>query len=227
MTDGREALRAELDAFHEALRVFEDPVVDEFLGLRLMRATLGERRDAIAAKVDDVEQTTLRVGFGGSVAKDRALPVDVAVDVLQGIDGALRALTLTRTRDWAVPLTEQTVHDAVGMRISDVEADSGFTMVLQRPAGPLEAQPIDPDTGQLLVEVVIDTLLDIMEAAELSTELPPPAADVAAALSGCAHRCVQASIELSFTTAPARTGERSVMLSRPGAQRLAAALAQA
>lgn len=209
---GLESLHHELDEMRETLKAFGDPVVAEHAGLRLLRQTLTEREQHIAATIAQAERGRLTLSLDG-VAGD-GLAIRVLVPLLDGVQGAVTALARRRAQGWPA-VTDEHCDAAVALQVTDL--DEGHTVTLQRPDGPLAAQLADPETGAPLVELALEALLLALGG---DGDGDAPAAPLRRLLGALSAQPLQLSLTLEGVVVESRT----VTVTRADALRLYDAL---
>lgn len=201
--NGRETLHEQLEAMGHALRAFDDPLVDEHAGLRLMKDVLADRRDHIATELAAAEQCRLALTVEGSAGK--AVTVDVAASLLTAVQEAVR--TFAGARAEALPgVDAEQAAAAVALRMAGSE---GTTVTLTGPDLPLPTRVADPDSGITLLEVALGDLLDELDAGGHP------------ALGGLAELLAGQPVALTMTFFPVVGDRRRARLERRDAARLA------
>lgn len=199
--NGRENLRQQLEEMGHALRAFDDPLVDEHPGLRLMKDVLASRQEHLARELDEAERChlTAAVEHAGDT-----LPVDLAVPLLAAVQEAVRHLA--RARAQALPgVDAEQADSAVALRVGRWE---GTAVTLTGPDVPLPARVADPASGITLVEVVLGDLLDgLAEGSE-------------AAVEGLAALLAAHPLAVTLTLSPIAGEERRLRVERSDAARL-------
>lgn len=201
--NGREKLREQLQAMGHALQAFDDPLVDEHAGLRLMKDVLAARRDHIAEELARAEHCQLGLTVEGAAGD--AVTVDAAVPLLAVVQQAVR--TFAGARAEALPGVDPEQADAaVALRIAQSQ---GKTVTLTGPELPLPTRVADPDSGITLLEVALGDFLDEVEAGGHP------------ALRGLGDLLAGQPVALTMAFSPVVGEERRVRLERRDAARLA------
>lgn len=201
--NGREKLREQLEAMGHALQAFNDPLVDEHAGLRLMKDVLVARRAHLAEELAAAEHCQLALTV--EAAAGDAVTVDVAAPLLTAVQAAVR--TFAGARAEALPgVGADQADEAVALRIARSE---GVTMTLTGPDLPLPTRVADPESGITLLEVALGDLLDEVEAGGNP------------ALRGVAELLAAHPVALTLAFSPVVGDERRVRLERRDAAHLA------
>ncbi|HVL99005.1 MAG TPA: hypothetical protein VM324_06920 [Egibacteraceae bacterium] len=200
--NGRDKLREQLDAMAHALRAFDDPLVDEYPGLRLMKDVLGRRRQHIAGELDAAErcQLTLTVEAAGE-----AVPVDVVVPLLAAVQETVRSFAEARAEGLPGVDADQ-ARTAVALRVARWD---GPAVTLTGPDVPLPARVADPRSGITLMEVALGDLLDALQEGDMP------------ALRALADLLAANPLTLTVSFSPVVGDDREVRLERRDAARLA------
>lgn len=186
-----------------ALQAFDDPLVDEHAGLRLMKDVLAARRDHIATELAAAEQCQLALTVEGAAGK--SVTVDVAVSLLAAVQEAVRTFAGARAEALPGVDTDQAAA-AVALRMAGAE---GTTVTLTGPDLPLPTRVADPDSGITLLEVALGDLLDELDAGGHP------------ALAGLAELLAAQPVALTMVFFPVVGDKRRVRLERRDAARLA------
>jgi hypothetical protein len=198
---GVERLIEQLAALSDALESYRDPVVDEHAGLRLMHDTLSERAEHIRSTILRAQTSTLTVALSGPAVTDGRVAAPLLGELLGALQSAAHA---------QVDSDEQ--RHATTLHLARVEADEGEVRIeLARPHGPLEAQLVDADTGELLFDRAVLQLLTSLD----------PAAEGPGAASALVDALVRHPLSLALSADLVSTDDASVTLTRADAQRLA------
>jgi hypothetical protein len=198
---GVEQLIDQLAALEEALESYRDPVVDEHAGLRVMHDTLTERAEHIRSTIARAQTSTLTVTLSGPAVADGTVAAPLLGELLGALQSAAHA---------EVHSDEQ--RTATTLHLAWVEADGGEVRIeLVRPHGPMEAQLVDADTGELLFDRAVLHLL-----ASLG-----PGAEPSKAVADLAAMLVRDPLSLELSAELVSTDDASVTITRPDAQRLA------
>lgn len=201
--NGREKLREQLEAMGHALQAFDDPLVDEHAGLRLMKDVLAARRDHIAEELATAEHCQLAITVEGAAGD--AVTVDVAVPLLEAVQEAVRTFAGARAEALNGVDADQ-AEAAVALRVAQWH---GRAVTLTGPDLPLPTRVADPDSGITLLEVALDDLLDEIEAGGHP------------ALRGLGDLLAGQPVALTMSFSPVVGDERRVRLERRDAARLA------
>lgn len=153
-----DSLHADIEVIDRALEPFGAPHVNEYPGLRWMQRTLEQRRAHIMSKIAEVEQSTLtlrlRTATGSSVVPART--VATLLDALQH-----QLHVAAEQVEWPPDLPEQRREDALTLEVDAVHSGEGpWSVNLQRPSGPLSAQPPAATGERLAFDVAVDRMLD-------------------------------------------------------------------
>jgi hypothetical protein len=206
---GLDALRAELEALHETLKAFGDPVVSEHAGLRLMRQTLTDREAHIAEQIEKGERCTLTLALTG--IDEGGVDVTLLVPLLETLQAGAIAVGRRLAEQWPA-ITQAHADHAVALRVTAM--DQGPSVTLQRPPGPLSAQLADPTTGVPLVEQALDRLLAVLSEDKASGP------DTAEPLRQLTAVIAANPLQLELSLSGARIEPRSVTVDRADAVRL-------
>ena len=219
---GNDQLRAQLKTMRESLRAFEDPVVEDVPGLRLMHETLRERERHIAEQILSNETVSLDLTIRGGAVGGEAVPASVVVILLAALRDAARVAGRAIVADWDVIPGDDEVAAAVEPHLADSEADDGDVIIhLTRPPGPLRAQLADPASGAPLAELAFAAVLQTLQRHTADTVLDVDG--VAVALRPLAELLVSLPVTLELSTDPYVVEPSRVRVDRVGAQRLLAA----
>jgi hypothetical protein len=199
---GVEQLVSQLAALSDALESYRDPVVDEHAGLRLMHDTLSERAEHIRSTIVTAQTSSLSLTLSGPAVTDGAIPVPVLTELLAAVQAAVHGTA-------EVDTDEQ--REATTLHLAGIEAtDDGVRIALVRPRGPLEAQLVDADTGELLFDRAVTALLAALAADE----------EGATAVSDIAAVVARHPASLALSSELVSTDDATATVTRADAQRL-------
>lgn len=221
---GAEQLRAQLDAMRDALRAFQDPIVEEIPGLRLMHETLLQRERHIAEQISRNETASLTVTIHGAAVDAEAVPASVPVIVLAALRDAVRAAGRQIVSGWDVAPGDHDVAAAVEPHLagSDITGDD-VVLLLTRPPGPLRVQLLHPTTGVPVAETALATVLQTLQRRTADTSASEPGDAVTAALRPLAELLTSLPLALELSLDPYVIEPLHVEVDRSAAQRLLAA----
>ena len=218
---GTEQLRKQLETMRESLRAFEDPIVEEIAGLRLMHETLREREQHIAQQIRKNETATLTVTIKGAAAEGEGVPATIVLLVLGALRNAVEVVAQGLTGGWAAVPAVEDVAAAVEPHLKECEIDgSDVSLTLIRPPGELSAQLADPDSAAPLAELAYAEVLRVIQraaAGKADTE-----AATLAALRPLGDVLLSLPVVLELSLEPHIVKPVDVTLDRVGAQRLLA-----
>ncbi len=210
---GTDALHEQLAELGRALQAFEEPLVAEHAGLRLMRDTLQEREAQIREQIRKAETCALRVTVDGSVARTGRLRLRFALELLAALQAAVDAAA--RALDVAAEPGQET--DAVALHLAEFDGGDPVTLLLERSPGAVDAQLVTAD-GDLVVERALAAVLDALDADADPAAPPEP---VGEALGRLARLLAAEPVRVTFALSPMTVEPRTVTLTRPAAQHLA------
>lgn len=156
------SLYEDLARIDEALEPFNAPAIEEHAGLRWMRQTLLERRKHVQSQIDGIERSTLTITVSSTVP-GTATPVAATVAALltavqEEVWSAARSL------DWPDQWPQVQRDAGTVLQVGSAgHSDDQWYVELQRPAGPLEAQPTMPDGEHLVFDTAVEHLLRRLE----------------------------------------------------------------
>ena len=221
---GTEQLRKQLEIMRKSLRAFEDPIVEEIAGLRLMHETLRERERHIADTIRSNETTTLKITFDGAAIDDEAAPSQLVTVVLDAIRTATALAAVERAAMWDSPPSDADVQAAVELYVASLEIDGNAAKVtVTRRPGDVAAQLADPDSGAPLAELAMLAVLQTAQQCAAGDGPPESLQPVAVALVPMAQMLAAAPVTATFELDPFIVEPLTVTVDRPGAQRLLAA----
>jgi hypothetical protein len=225
---GTQQLRKQLEIMRKSLRAFEDPIVEEIAGLRLMQETLKEREQHIAQTIRSNETTTLKITLDGAGVDDEAAPARFVSVLLDAIAAACNAAALDRAAQWDTPPSDPDVHAAVELFVVSFEVDDATAelSVTRRP-GDVGAQLADPDSGAPLAELAMLAVLTTVQQCAVGDGPPDGAQAVAMALAPLAELLAASPVTATFELDPFVVEPLTVEVDRAGAQRLLDATAAA
>ena len=211
---GVEQLREQLTAMGEALRAFDDPIVNQVPGLRLMHQTLKERQGHIEEQIQKNETCSLTLTLHDAAREGRGLPVGAALSVLDPLAAAVTAAALAHVSDWPNVPDEAVVAEAAELHLAELELDDNdATLLLTRRPGELRAQLSDPDSSAPVIE---HALADVTRA--LNGEGGPAPAE--AQIQALAAWVVDTGCVLTWEFSGYVLGSAESTLDRTRAQRL-------
>lgn len=198
------SLHADVEVIDRALEPFGAPHVNEYPGLRWMQRTLEQRRAHIMGNIAEVEQSTLtlrlRTATGASAVQAR-----MVATLLYALQRELYAAA--DDVEWPPDLPEQRREDALTLEVEAVRSGEGpWSATVQRPSGPLSAQPPTAAGERLAFDAAVDSMLDRFVAGD-SGDLGVLVADE--------------GLSVELVTAPATGDGRTIALDRhtaPGAR---------
>ncbi|MPZ71735.1 MAG: hypothetical protein GEU74_00660 [Nitriliruptorales bacterium] len=218
---GNQQLRAQLDTMRESLRAFEDPIVEEIPGLRLMHETLRERERHIAEQIRRNETVSLEVIVHGAAADRQAVPASLAALVLTTLRDAVMAAALHLASQWEVTPADDVIAAAVEPHVETCAVDGGdATLRLTRPPGELSVQLGDTATRATLAELAFLTVLQTLQRGATGDAIGEQVTSVTEALRPLAEALVSLPLSLDLAMDPHVVEPLTVKWDRNGAQRL-------
>lgn len=182
---GNDQLKEQLETLRRSLRAFDDPIVEETPGLRLMQSALKEREEHIARTISDNETCAIEITLVGAPHSGTAVPATLVAYLLDAVAAAVEAAGLERASRWPARPADTDLVAALACHVEDVSV-SGDEAVLRltRPPGPVRAQVADPDSGAPLFEHAAVDAFDAIDADVVPQHLVPSLHGLAEAISG-------------------------------------------
>lgn len=173
------SLYEDLSRIEEALEPFNAPQTNEHAGLRWMRQTLVERHEHVQNQINGIERSTLTITLGAEADATAAPPAETVAALVTAVQQEV--WVAARSLDWPDQWPQSQRDTATALQVAAAgHADEQWYLELQRPAGPLEAQPTMPDGEHLVFDAAVGRLLDGLEEGRherllrmvLDTDLP-------------------------------------------------------
>ena len=197
MIDPAASLYTDIDIVERALEPFGAPHVNEYAGLRWMQRALEQRRANILNKIAAVEQSSVTVRLRTATGSPAPRAQTVAA-LLGAVQEQLRAGG--HDIAWPQDLPERRREESLLLEVdTTTRDDERWSMVLQRPAGPLRAQPLTEDGERLAFDAALDEVLDRLVGGD-SGELGAIVTDE--------------GLSVELISSPATGGQRTVLLDR-------------
>jgi len=211
---GVDQLKEQLEDMGEALRAFDDPLVNQVPGLRLMHQSLRERESHIREQIDKVETCSLNLTLAGAAVQDQGVDADGVAALLTALGAGVRAAALDHVSTWSIVPAAAIVTEAVALHLAELTLkDGNADLLVTRRPGPLDAQLTDPGSGSPVVEHALSTVVHGLGG----TEVPD---DVAAAIRPIAAWVAEGQRTLTVTLTPAALKPADVTVDRATAQQL-------
>lgn len=161
MTRPAQGLHDDIALIDDALEPFTAPIVNERSGLRWMQRTLEDRRRQIMEKIATAERSTLTARVGTARGAPD-VPAVVVAAVLTALQEHLHAAG--EQVDWPEAVPEAQRRAALTLEVGDAAPDGRhWALVLRRPAGPFDAQPMVAGGGRTAFDAAVDVLFDTLE----------------------------------------------------------------
>lgn len=173
------SLYEDLSRIEEALEPFNAPQTNEHAGLRWMRQTLVERHEHVQNQINGIERSTLTITLGAEADATAAPPAETVAALVTAVQQEV--WVAARSLDWPDQWPQSQRDTATTLQVAAAgHADEQWYLEMQRPAGPLEAQPTMPDGEHLVFDAAVGRLLDGLEEGRherllrmvLDTDLP-------------------------------------------------------
>jgi hypothetical protein len=156
------SLYEDLARIDEALAPFSAPATDEHAGLRWMRRTLVERREHVENQIAGIERSTITITLDSAVPGVATPSAATVAALLEAVQDELRVAA--RSLDWPDEWPQAQRDTATTLQVGTAgHDDDQWSIELQRPAGPLDAQPTMPDGERLVFDAAVEHLLDRLE----------------------------------------------------------------
>lgn len=218
---GTQQLRAQLEAMKESLRAFDDPIVDQTPGLRLMHHTLRERESHIEGQIRKNETCSIELALAGAAKDGQAIPVSLVALLLQAVDAAVAAAASDLASQWPAPPPPEAVAEAVALQLAEFTIDGDeVTLLLTRTPGALASQLAAPADGVPLVEQAaasVSATLAHMAQGHHDPELPEA---VSARLREAGRLLAAHPVTLRWSLEPFHLKSVELEIDRVAAQRL-------
>jgi len=198
------SLYEDLSRIEEALEPFNAPQTNEHAGLRWMRQTLVERHEHVQNQITGIERSTLTVTVGADADATAAPPAETVAALVTAVQQEV--WVAARSLDWPDQWPESQRDTATTLQVAAAgHADEQWYLELQRPAGPLEAQPTMPDGEHLVFDAAVGRLLDGLEERRHDHLL---------------RMVLDTDLPLTLTLAAVTTGTRTLELNQQAVQSL-------
>jgi hypothetical protein len=198
------SLYEDLSRIEEALEPFNAPQTNEHAGLRWMRQTLVERHEHVQNQITGIERSTLTVTVGADADATAAPPAETVAALVTAVQQEV--WVAARSLDWPDQWPESQRDTATTLQVAAAgHADDQWYIELQRPAGPLEAQPTMPDGEHLVFDAAVGRLLDGLEERRHDHLL---------------RMVLDTDLPLTLTLAAVTTGTRTLELNQQAVQSL-------
>lgn len=220
---GTATLHEELEALTSALRAFEDPVVDQLPGLRLMRESLREREAHIRAQITAAETCSLTLEIKGGPAAGGVLDAGFACHLLLAVQAGVTQAGRSLARHAAGMPDEDAVDAALGLylaAVTPVGAQGAVTLRLERRPGGLEGLLAAPGGESPLVDAAVESLVAALD--DDGPDGPDGPDEVAEAVAPLGNLLAAHALRLTVTASTTPAGTREVAVSRARAQQLSA-----
>ena len=156
------SLYEDLSRIEEALEPFNAPQTNEHAGLRWMRQTLVERHEHVQNQINGIERSTLTITLGAEADATAAPPADTVAALVAAVQQEV--WVAARSLEWPDQWPQSQRDTATTLQVAAAgHADDQWYIELQRPAGPLEAQPTMPDGEHLVFDTAVEHLLRRLE----------------------------------------------------------------
>ena len=206
---GVEQLKVQLEDMAEALRAFDDPLVNQVPGLRLMHQSLRERASHIREQIDKIETCSLSLTLVGAAVQDQAVDADSVAALLTALGAGVRAAALDHVSQWSVVPDADIVSQAVALHLAELTLEDGDASLLTtRRPGPLDAQLTDPGSGAPIVEHALSVVIHGLGGSATPDEVAAAIRPVAAWVAG-GERVLKCELEPTVLKAAAVTVDRA------------------
>ncbi len=214
---GNEQLREQLTELRNALRAFENPIVEEVPGLRLMHEALQEREQHIASTIAKNETCSMELTLEGA-ARAGAVPATLVAYLLDAVAAAVEAAGLQRASTWQSPPADTDVVAAVACHVTQIAMDGDdASITITRPPGAVAAQLADPGSGAPLFE---HAAVEAFRFSGDDEDTVPP--HLVPALHGLAEAVAGGEFALRWSISPFVLDPAEGFIDQTHAQRLAA-----
>lgn len=217
---GTAMLRVELEEMASALRAFEDPIVDQLPGLRLMRESLREREAHVRGMITAAETCTLTLEVEGPPAACGVLDAGFACRLLLAVQAGVTQAGRARARKAVGMPDEDAIDAALALHlaaVTPVGTQGAVTLRLERRPGQPEGLLAAPGGEYPLVDAAVESLV-----AALDEEGSKGLAEVGETVAALGGLLAADALALRITASTTPAGTREVVVSRARAQQLSA-----